>query len=196
MNAALQLGNDGSTAQMIEPTGVSLNGDSSLFVSDQANTRVLEYKAPIKGNQLATVVLGAYTLNNPGKGVFANPSGSAVDSKGNLWVADGAYNRVLEFVPALWNGKPAALAIGQPDLTTTAANLSQNGLFNPNAVAFDGHGNLWVSDSGNVRVLEFVPPFSTGMNASVVIGQADFTSNSRGVSASQILGPDGITFVP
>ena len=42
----------------------------------------------------------------------------------------------------------------------------------------DSSGNLWVVDSGSNRVLEYVPPFSDGMAATLAIGQANFTSGS------------------
>jgi hypothetical protein len=45
----------------------------------------------------------------------------------------------------------------------------------------DSTGNLWLGDDDNNRVLEFVPPFSTGMNASRVIGQRNFTSSVAGI---------------
>ena len=45
----------------------------------------------------------------------------------------------------------------------------------------------WSGDFFFGRVLEFVPPFSNGMNASIVIGQQDFMTNggSSGIRASQ-----------
>jgi len=42
----------------------------------------------------------------------------------------------------------------------------------------DNSGNVWVADADNSRVLEFRPPFATGMAASVALGQPDFASNS------------------
>jgi secreted PhoX family phosphatase len=44
----------------------------------------------------------------------------------------------------------------------------------PNGIAFDPAGNLWVADSGNSRVREFAALFSTGMNASRLIGQESY----------------------
>jgi sugar lactone lactonase YvrE len=48
----------------------------------------------------------------------------------------------------------------------------------PFGLAFDGQGNLWVADNGNNRVLQYWPPFSNGMAASLVLGQANFTTYS------------------
>ena len=40
-------------------------------------------------------------------------------------------------------------------------------------MAFGTHGNFWVADSSNNRVLKFVAPFKTGIKARLVVGQAD-----------------------
>jgi hypothetical protein len=42
-------------------------------------------------------------------------------------------------------------------------------------------------DSYANRVLEFLPPFSSGMSASLVLGQPDFTSESLGPVAANSL---------
>jgi sugar lactone lactonase YvrE len=80
----------------------------------------------------------------------------------------------------------ASLVIGQklippgvpsPDWSTTIPATSRNGLSSPDGIAFDAQGDLWVADSWNGRILEFQPPFSNNMNASLVIGERDFTTS-------------------
>jgi len=56
----------------------------------------------------------------------------------------------------------------------------------PVGVSFDPAGNLWVLDSDGNRVLEFVPPFTTDMAASTVIGQSTFSSGMGGLSAGSL----------
>ena len=56
----------------------------------------------------------------------------------------------------------------------------------PDSVAVDSHGDVWVSDYGNNRVLEYIPgtapcaagQFCDGMPASIVLGQPDLLSNT------------------
>ena len=100
--------------------------------------------------------------------------GLTVDAKGNLYVIDAGNNRVLRYpAPFAQTGDLLAvdLIIGQPDLNSRSSNGGQtaptastlalstdSGVFRA-GLAFDGQGNLWVSDPGNNRVLRY--PAST-----------------------------------
>ncbi len=90
---------------------------------------------------------------------------------------------------------------GQPNFSSVTAAVSQSSLNAPNGVAVDAGGNLWVSDSGNNRILRFAAATlnnSTPPPADTVIGQADFVSNAsnRGStpSASTLYAPSGLAF--
>jgi hypothetical protein len=62
-------------------------------------------------------------------------------------------------------------------------SLNESSLYDPQNIAFDLLGNLWVADSYNNRVLMYkadrIHPnrFHNGQPANVVIGQPDFSSN-------------------
>lgn len=58
------------------------------------------------------------------------------------------------------------------------------------------NASLWVTDSANNRMLMFEPPLTTGMNASVVIGQPNFTSSTAFTSVNGLSGPLGDTIGP
>jgi sugar lactone lactonase YvrE len=111
-----------------------------------------------------------------------NQGGFTFDSSGNLWVGDYGNNRVLEYKLPFSTGMPASLVIGQKNFTTAQLATAKDGLAKPVGVAFDRSDNLWVLDGGNFRVLEFSPPFSTGMSASLVIGQPNFETGRPTVS--------------
>jgi DNA-binding beta-propeller fold protein YncE len=86
---------------------------------------------------------------------LCNPDGVAFDSHGDLWVGDFDNNRVLEFTPPFSNGERASVVIGQPNFTASTPAETRTGLDSPTYVAIDSHGNLWVADASNNRVLEF-----------------------------------------
>jgi secreted PhoX family phosphatase len=66
----------------------------------------------------------------------------------------------------------ASVVLGEPDLNAANCSVNQNGMNQTEGLTFDQQGNLWVTDRGANRVLEFTPPFSNGMPATTVIGQA------------------------
>src|ERR1035438_3595743 len=91
-------------------------------------------------------------------------------------------------------GEAATLVIGQSSFTTNTAASNATGLYDPFGVAFDSHGNLWVTDAFNNRVLEYTAPLSTGEAATLVIGQSSFTTNTAATTSTGLQIPYGIAF--
>jgi uncharacterized protein (TIGR03437 family) len=107
------------------------------------------------------------------------------DTQHNLWLADAGNNRVLRYAASdvakggFATTISATLEIGQLDFISRQPNLPATGaqtlnqLATPAAIAFDTAGRLYIadSDSGPInRVLVFLPPFTTGMSATRVMG--------------------------
>jgi len=180
------------------PLSICFDPSSNLWASDVGNNRILEFKPPFTNGMGASVVIGhagfttSTALTNPS--TLSQPAFIACDSQGDIWIADGGNNRVLEFKPPFTNGMNASLVIGQPNFSVSRAATTANGLHTPEDIAFDLSGNLWVSDLNNNRILEFKPPFTNGMNASVVIGQVIFTANDSAAGQNRLHGPSGIMF--
>ena len=186
-----------SANSLADPAGAVLDSNGNLYVGDTGTNRVLFYP---RGSTTATRVYGqggSFTTagNNQG-GLSANslnnPYTVALDSSGNLYVADLLNNRVL-FYPA--GSTTATRVYGQNgSFTTNIANnggISANSLSVPYGVAVDSSGNLYVSDTGNNRVL-FYPAGST--TATRVYGQGgSFTTNNAAATANSLNGPHGLT---
>ncbi len=184
------------------PISVAVDHNGDLWVTDNWNSRVLEYVPPFRNGMPATLALGQISTGNTGDNpcnrgsaaptasTLCTPAGASFDLKGNLWVSDCVNNRVLEYTPPFSTGMAASLELGQPATTAFISNSPDNGGVSASSLsctgtpAFDSSGNLWVADEGNNRVLEFVPPFSNGMAASTVIGQTDFTHEERNQGGS------------
>jgi len=179
-------------------------------VPDTTSNRILEFTAPFSDGMGASVVIGQRDFNGTAAGVGScrlnSPAYVAFDRAGDLWVSDSRNSRVLEFDPPFQNGVCASVVIGQRSASVALPTLSRNGLDLPAQLTFDQQGDLWVADAGNGRVLEYQPPFTTGMNASLVIGEPDFThqycqpqylgSSSSCSNHSILTGPEGIAFDP
>ena len=183
------------------PEGIAFDSLGNLWVADGGNNRVLEFKTPFYYSEAASVVIGqpgfttkTCAISPPTQRGLCLPTGVTFDSSGNLWVADGGNNRVLEFTAPFSTGEAASFVVGQSSFTTNTCARTQKGLCFPVGTAFDKSGNLWVADGGNNRVLEFTAPFSTGEAASFVVGQSSFTTNTCATNQSGLCAPYGITF--
>ncbi len=185
------------------PLGLAVDRLGRLWVADSNNDRVLRFdNAATLGNGApADGVLGQADFTSEvgagGADRMSSPDNLYIDSQGRLWVADTANSRVLRFdnPAAKPNGAPADGVLGQADFTGVTNGLAQNRLDHPTGLTGDGAGRLWVVDSANHRVLRFdnAAALPNGSNASLVLGQATFDSETRGNSGSQMDAPKGIT---
>lgn len=180
------------------PLGVTMDKNGRLFVVDRDGNRVLSWAslAEFDSGWLPDAVIGAPDFDKPAffgvsERSLSLPTAVATDPAGNLWVADTGNNRVLRFPgPILANTKgPAAdLVIGQTKFTGNLPNLggavSSGGLDQPQGVATDDTGRVYVSDTNNNRVLVF--RVEVGPLADIVIGQGqfNFTAKERNAGAN------------
>lgn len=186
-------------------SGGQANPQLQLWVADTNNNRMLLYQTPPTNGEPAVVVIGqpifGPTECNSGGlsgATLCGPLGAALDASGNLWVADTGNNRVLEFTFPFRIGQRAALVIGQLSFAASGpCTPSRTSICGPRYLAFDHQGDLWVSDEKGNRVLEFQPPFTMGMPATLVLGQLNFTSSVCGNAPPTALGmcfPSGLAF--
>ena len=174
---------------MFGPRGGALLPDGSLWMADTGHHRLLGWKTrPVADNAAADFVVGqpdffcegrngkssvtAFSLNVP-TGVTACGQGLAV--------ADAWNHRVL-----LWHetprrhNQPADVVLGQAAFNDGAGNRGADAptaetMFWPYGIYWDG-ARLWVSDTGNRRVLMWEGlPARNGQAADLVLGQMDFT---------------------
>ncbi len=196
-----------------------------LYVADTLNNRVLGFNNfnTMQNGQAADLVIGQpdlfrtmvnYPTNNastPNAQGLNQPSALVVDSAGNLYVADSLNSRILRFPTPF---KPpsgstmletADLVLGQTSFTSIVTDTTSQTLRAPAGLAFtkDGanasvasSGWLVASDVSQNRVLLFQKPFSIGMSASVVLGQANFTSATASSTAAGLSGPRGVAVDP
>ena len=173
------------------PHGIAVDKNGNLYLADYGNNRVLIFlDASSKSNgSNADVVLGQPDYTSHGTATTQNgmngPYGVAVDTSGNLFVADYNNSRVLMFANGAGksNGAAADLVLGQPDFVSSDnSQTTQNMTSNVCGVAIDASGNLFVGDDGNGRILMYAHAAgkSNGANADLVLGQTDYVSSNSG----------------
>ena len=173
-----------------------------LFVADSGDNRVLVFDTTrLASGMAASAVLGQATFASSaasaGQAGLTDPTGLAYDpATGRLYVADSGDNRVLVFdtTRLAASGMAASAVLGQAGFAASAAATTQAGLTDPTGLAYDpATGRLYVADSGDDRVLVFdTTQLASGMAASAVLGQVDFTQTAPGSSASGLNDPTAL----
>lgn len=147
----------------------------------------------------ADLVLGASDFVTAGGGantpsVISDPRGIAIDPvSGKVFVVSQSRNRILRFAnsAALFNGANAEAVLGQVNFSGATSGTTQSTLDGPRGLFMDTKGRLWVSDSGNNRVLMFegAATLSNGAPADRVLGQVNFTSGTAATSNTRMAAP-------
>jgi len=135
-------------AQLKFPTGIAVDKSGNIYIADGLNNRVRK----VSGGVISTVAGNGTAGYTGDKGQAAsaelnNPIGLALDSSGNLYIADSA-NNVIRMVNSsgiitTFAGNNTAGYSGDMALATGAQ------LFNPVGVAADALGNVYIADTGN-----------------------------------------------
>ena len=148
-----------------DPRDVAIDS-TGLYVADSGNHRVVHYVAgnPIadrvygQPNFAAASVLANQGLTNPTAATLNKPTQVALDSTGGLYVADRNNNRIVYYPPYTQTGTNGAQAVrvfGQRGFTTSGSSTTASGFHGAGGVAVDTHGNVFVLDIFNQRVLKF-----------------------------------------
>jgi sugar lactone lactonase YvrE len=135
------------TTHGTEAQSAAFDGHGNLWISVWNTFDIVEYSA----EQLAsgTSAAPAVTLTQSGRGEIS-PVGLAFDPDGNLWVANDQDNAVVEY--------SASQLVSSGIRTSVVTVGSANGsLLEPNGLAFDASGNLWVTTAGSNPVVALSP---------------------------------------
>jgi sugar lactone lactonase YvrE len=145
----------GSSAQFNQPTGLAVDSAGSLYVADSFNATIRKVAADGTVSTLAGTAGGRGDADGTGAAAqFNNPNGVALDTAGNLYVADTYNDTIREITPA---GVVTTLA-GSAGLSGSADLTRSNALFNqPYDVAVDTAGNIYVTDTGNATIRRVAP---------------------------------------
>ena len=138
------------TARFNHPSGVAFDSAGNLYVADTFNHTIRKI-SPL-GVVTTFAGLEGVTGTSDGSGsaaLFNKPTGLATDSAGNVYVADTANSSIRKITPAGIVTTFAGLSTisGLKDGTGSDAWFNQ-----PQALDFDGTGNLYIADTGNAAI--------------------------------------------
>ena len=162
----------GTAAQFYSPSGVAVDSSGNVYVADTINNRIRKIDPAGVVTTLAGSSAG-YVDDTGTAAKFSSPTGVAVDSSGNVYVADFGNNRIRKIDPAGVVTTFAGSTSGDDDGTGTAAQF-----YNPYGVAVDSSGHVYVADSNNHRIRKISPTGVVTTFAGSSSGNADGTGTA------------------
>ncbi|HMC59994.1 MAG TPA: IPT/TIG domain-containing protein, partial [Candidatus Solibacter sp.] len=176
-------------AQMDKAEGVGVDAAGNVYIADTLNSRIR--RADRGGNIFTYAGNGNASYFGDGlpavRAAVNQPEGVAVDSAGNVYIADTLDNVVRK----VNNGTITTLAgFGTPGFSGDGGPATSARLDHPSAVAVDAGGNVLVADTGNNRVRKIDP---LGV-ITTVAGNGDTTFGGDGgpAAGAGLSGPRGV----
>ena len=191
---------DGSAAIMANlynPTGVAVDGSGNIYIADFYNQRVRKITA---STGVISTVAGNGTQAYGGDNSLATlanltrPSGVAVDGLGNIYIADSKNHRIRKvtattgIISTVAGSETGGFGgYGGDDSAATSAKLKD-----PQGVAVDGSGNIYIADASNHRIRKVTA--STGIITTVAgSGTLGFAGDGNAANLARLNNPIGVT---
>jgi uncharacterized protein (TIGR03437 family) len=175
------------SASLFNPRGLCVDSAGNVYLADTQNNRIRK----INTQGIITTVAGDATGGFTGDGVQATstslfqPSGVAIDSKGDLFISDGLNARLRMVNPS---GIISTVAGGGTSVLDGGALQASLG---PLGIALDANGNVLVVEPGYRRVRRVV---LAQESITTVAGQLPIANAGDNVPATStpLLAPDGV----
>ena len=201
-NGSAGYSGDGGTATDAELNGVygiALDGSGNIYIADSGNQRIRKVTA---STGVITTVAGNGVGGFSGDGGLATnaellyPQAVAVDSVGNIYIADANNERIRKvsfstgvITTVAGNGTRGFSGDGS---AATAAEINI-GYASGGGLAVDSAGNIYIADFGNYRVRKVTA--STGIISTIAgNGTWGFSGDGGPATSAEISHPAGLAF--
>jgi uncharacterized protein (TIGR03437 family) len=172
---------DATKANLVAPISIAFDKSGNLFILQNSDGRIRKVDTK---NVITTVagsgVPGFADGSDATKAQFNSPTGIAVDSSGNLYIADASNLRIRKIAGSTVStiAGNGVLAYSGDNGPATAAQLSS-----PQGVAADAQGNVYIADTLNNAVRKV----AKGGTITTIAG-----NGQAGSGTNQLNGPQGV----
>jgi sugar lactone lactonase YvrE len=191
-------GGTATSAVLNHPSGVVVDALGNLYISDSGNFCIRKVTV---GSNIISTVAGICTVDGysgdggPATGaLMSQPKSIALDQVGNLYIADTSNNRIRKIDSG--SGDISTLVgTGVAGFGGDGGPATSSTLNAPAGIAFDGHGDLYIADTGN-NVIRMVTSASLIISTVAGSGTAGFTGDGSSATTALLSGPTGVTVSP
>lgn len=178
----------GTAASFDNSEGVAVDASGNVYIADTYNSVIREITSGGVVATLAGSVGVTGSTNGTGTAaLFDLPTGVAVDSSGNVYVADSGNNQIREIAPGgvvtTWAG--TGTAPGYDNAPRQIASFN-----NPSGIAIDASGTIYIADTGNNEIRKF---FTGTQFIGTFAGQVGVPGSANGTgTAASFNAPTGV----
>lgn len=178
----------GAAARFNFPVGLAVDSAGNVYVADSGNLTIRKITPAGAVTTLAGAALQLGSTNGQGAAArFFLPYGLAVDTAGNVYVAEGGNHLIRKITPdgTVSTLAGSAMQAGLTDGTGGAARFNT-----PFGLTIDAGGNLYVADSGNNAIRKVTP---AGVVTTVVGSSGTSGSLDGPVAVARFNQPRGVS---
>ncbi len=198
MGNSYSFGGDGGPAAqalLAEPYAIAFDSAGNAYIADYSNRRIR--KVAPNGGTVSTIAgnggLSPVVDGGPANATVTTAWGVAVDSLGNVYIADGQNNR-LRKIDATSQRISTVAGSGEPAYNGDPGDATRASLNGPTGLATDGK-SLFIADTENHRIRKM--DLETGkISLYAGTGDANYSGDNGPAIAARMNRPFGLSLDP
>ena len=188
------VGGRGTDTRLHSPEGLAFDSEGRLYIADTENDRVLRLNLN-SGIIHALVEVGSPSSNSTSTvATFNSPTALTIDSSDNLYIAETENHRI-SMINLDAGGISTVAGDDSEGFAGDGQQATRAKLNQPEGVAVDAEGNIFIADTGNRRIRRV--DFGTGIISTIAgDGRRGYAGDGSPAIEASLVVPEGSPSTP